>query len=205
MVSVIIPYKEDRGFLKQCIYSIQAQTQNVEIIESVSHGSVGYNFNKGLEKANGEFVKYVCEDDFLPPTAIEDLVDGIGNSQWVCANAYLYKTWYNVPLKIERSVVKPLEDLLLNYTIHGGTTLYRTAILKEIGGMDVTLWTGEEYDMNLKLIFMGHIPAYIDKEVYYYRGWTHQKSRTFKRARPELRRAELEKIKARYDKRNSTV
>ena len=194
-VSVIVPYNKDRGYLDVCIASIEAQTMPVELIKSSSLNLVGYNFNRGLEKANGEFVKYVCEDDFLPPTAIEDLVNGIGDKQWMCANAYMYKG--NPP--INKSEVKPLEDLLINYTIHGGTTLYRTELLKDIGGMDETLETGEEYDMHLKLISMGHIPAYIDKYVYYYRVWKWQKSRMARGIKPEWRGDQLNKIRRRYD------
>jgi glycosyltransferase involved in cell wall biosynthesis len=201
MVSVIVPYNIDRGYLDVCLASIEAQTMPVELIESQSPETVGYNFNRGLEKAKGEFVKYVCEDDFLPPTAIEDLVNGIGDSTWICANAHMY----GGQQLVDKSVVKPLEDLLINYTINGGTTLYRTDLLREIGGMDETLETGEEYDMHLKLISMGHIPAYIDKYVYYYRVWRYQKSRQARKERPEWRKEKLDLIKARYDKRNSAL
>jgi len=82
--------------------------------------------------------------------------------------------------------------------MHMGSTLYRTDVLREIGGMDETLLTGEEYDMHLKLLYLGYNPAYIDKEVYHYRMWSGGKSVIFRKHNKEWRQNELKKIQTRY-------
>ena len=196
-VSIIVPYKEDRGFLAQCIESIKAQTYPCELILSQSDNSVSYNFNRGLEKATGEFVKYVCDDDWLPPDSVSNLVNGIGDAPWVAANAIQVQGDYEWIYKPE--TLDFAANVELN-RIHGGTTLYRTDILREIGGLDETLWTGEEYDMNLKLMSLGYLPAYLDEEVYYYRLWSGGKSKRLRRTTEDKikRENEIKRIQALY-------
>ena len=195
MISVIVPYKEDRGFLTQCLNSIKAQTyQDFEIIEACSPGTLPENFNRGLAAAQGEFIKMVQDDDYLPPDALWNLIEGIGDAPWVvgnvhqiCSTPYIHKPPY---LDFESQVNK--------YDMHMGSTMYRTALIRAIDGMDETLTTGEEYDMHLKLLSLDYNPAYIDKEVYCYRMWSGGKSVIYRRKRTEWRKDELRKIKARY-------
>ena len=195
MVSVIVPYKEDRGYLGNCLASIRSQTyQNFELIESKSEGSFPVNFNNGLRQASGEFIKMVQDDDWLPVDGLKHLVENIGSSPWIvgnvwqmCANPYIHKPPY---LDFKSQVEA--------YNMHMGSTLYRADVLREIGGMDETLLTGEEYDMHLKLLSLGYNPAYVDKEVYHYRMWHGGKSVIFRKLNKEWRKDELKKIQARY-------
>jgi len=196
-VSVIIPYNQDRGYLDLCIDSIKAQTYpDVEIIPSFSPGTCGYNFNRGLEKATGEFIKLIAEDDWLPPTSLADSVNGIGGAPWICANAWnMGKT----TIELDKSVGLSFKETLDANGIHGGSTLFRTEILREIGGMDEALEVGEEWDMYLRLMSRGYMPGYIDKEVYYYRRWNHGKSWIDNNYRHKWRQTQLNLIRARYD------
>ncbi len=52
-VSIIIPYKIDRGYLNEAIESVKNQTYKgeIELILSQSNGSVSYNLNQGILKA----------------------------------------------------------------------------------------------------------------------------------------------------------
>jgi len=195
MISVIVPYKEDRGYLTQCLNSIKAQTyKDYELIEAQGHGTLPQNFNWGLRRARGEFIKMVQDDDWLPVNSLSLLMLGIGDAPWVvgnvwqeCSAPYIYKPPY-----------LDFQSNLNHYAIHMGSTLYRKEILDEIGGMDETLTTGEEYDMHMKLLSIGYDPSYIDKEVYHYRMWQGGKSVIYRRKKTEWRKNELAKIKARY-------
>lgn len=195
MISVIVPYKEDRGHLKKCIDSIKAQSYtDFELIEAHGPGTLPENFNNGLRQAKGEYIKMVQDDDWLPVDALKHLAEGIGDNHWavgnvwqMCSAPYIHKPPY---LDFNRQVEK--------YDLHMGSTLYRADLLTEIGGMDETLTTGEEYDMHLKLLFLGYNPIRIDKEVYCYRMWNGGKSVIYRKKRTEWRKNELAKIKARY-------
>lgn len=201
MISVIIPYNKDRGFLTRCIKSIESQEyKDFEIILSQSDKSVAWNFNRGLEKAKGEYCKFVCEDDALVPGSLQTLHDAIQDEFWVFANA-IQETengqWIYRPGDYSRDFLKFSENVVTN-RIHGGTTLYRTPILQAIGGMDETLWTGEEYDMHLKLWSKGFIPGYVDKVVYLHTLWSGQKSKILRQTRKSERDEEIKRIQARY-------
>lgn len=198
MISVIIPYDKDRGFLEQCVKSIEAQTyKDFEIIHAKSDCSVAVNFNFGLKMAKGEFCKFVTEDDWLPPEGLSYLVHGICDSPWAYANAIQYEdpaktTW------IYKPQFHDLESNIKQNQVHGGTTIYRTETLLSIGGMDESLWTGEEYEMHLRLWSQGFIPRYIDKEVYVHRLWGGQKSKQLRRTNKNKRDEEIKRIQALY-------
>jgi len=199
MVSIILPYDKDRGYLQRMIDSIEAQTYpDIELIKVHNDLPVAVNFNIGLGLVSGEWVKVVGEDDWLPPTSIEDLVNGIGSHPWACANAINVVDGREELEYIADTRKLNLKDMSINNVIHGGTTLYRTEILEEIGGMDETLWTGEEYDMNMNLMSKGYLPVHIDKMVYYYQISSIQKSRIYRRKDPVKREAMLNYIRQRY-------
>ena len=82
--------------------------------------------------------------------------------------------------------------------IHGGSTIYRREVLLKIGGMDENLWTGEEYEMHLRLWTSGYIPTYIDREVYYHRLWDGQKSKLYRKTNKTKRDDEIKRIQALY-------
>ena len=195
MISVIVPYNEDRGCLKQCIDSIKAQSYtDFELIEACGPGTLPENFNEGLREAKGEFIKMVQDDDWLPVDSLKHLAEGVGDAAWAVGNVwqegiapYIYKPAY---LDFKRNLFK--------YAIHMGSTLYRRDVLLDLEGMDERLETGEEYDLHLSLLSIGLIPAYIDEEVYHYRMWSGGKSVVYRNKRTAWRKNELAKIKARY-------
>jgi glycosyltransferase involved in cell wall biosynthesis len=197
MISVIVPYQKDRGYLTQCLDSIKNQSyKDFEIIEAHGHGNLPQNFNWGLSEAKGEFIKMVQDDDWLPVDGLKHLIENIGEHPWIVGNV-----WQESAIPY---IWKPPHYMfdwkhqIDHYDIHMGSTLYRTALLRAIDGMDETLTTGEEYDMHLKLLSFGYVPAYVDKEVYHYRMWSGGKSRIYRRQRTEWRKNELEKIRLRY-------
>lgn len=198
MVSVLVPYIKDRGYLNQCLGSILSQKGiNFELIEVKNNASVAINFNIGLKRAKGTFFKVVGDDDWLPENALRNLVNGIKDHPWVVANAY------NTDGR-HRSEERPpldklnLKDMAQKNVIHNGTTLYRTHVLRDIGGMDESLWTGEEYEMHLRLMKNGFLPGYVDELVYFYREWSGQKSRQLRRQNKQKRDGELRRIQALY-------
>lgn len=201
LVTIVIGLDRDRGFLNKCIQSVERQTySDIELLVIKKPQSIAKNFNEGLRQAKGEFIKEVSEDDYLPPTSIEDLVNGMKNHPWVIAKAINFQGRDMARLTEE---IPPLDrvnmvDMVERNVIHGGTVLYRTEIIREVGGMDETLWTAEEYDMHLKLMARGYMPGFVDKFVYYHRLWKGQKSRKLRDNRAEERAKQIIDIQNRY-------
>jgi GT2 family glycosyltransferase len=121
----------------------------------------------------------VCaEDDYLTPDAVERLVDGMNGFDFVCANAWLmHDDGKQVPYK---SQVPRNYRVLIEYnSIHGGTVMYRRNVLEAVGGMDETLWTAEEFDMNVRMLKTGFKLGYVDAFVQHNRIHDRSKSRTY--------------------------
>ena len=66
-VTVIIYFKEDRGWLKEAIQSVKNQRYDGKIeLLLESGGTASENLNKGIRKATGKYLRYLSEDDLLP-------------------------------------------------------------------------------------------------------------------------------------------
>jgi glycosyltransferase involved in cell wall biosynthesis len=199
-VSIIIPYKEDRGYLDKAIESVEKQSyKNIELILSQSENGGAYNFNNGVRKATGDLIKYLCDDDMLTINSVKDSVMAMQDNDFIHGNAI------NIFPNGQHSVHRPnvcvptLGLMLVQNRIHGGTLMYRADVFERFGFMDESLWTGEEYDFNLKILSKGAKIGYCDAWLYYYR--RHEKQKSLGNLDPEYqqaRRAQIETIKNRY-------
>lgn len=196
-VSVIIPYKEDRGYLREAIESVEAQTVQCELILSQSDGNVSVNLNKGIRRCTTEFWAYLSEDDILPNDSIEKRLQAIGDYDFTHSNG-IYMS------KNRRKTYKPdktdlsLSDLLSKNHIFGGTCLYRTEWRDRVQ-WDESLWTGEEFDYHLNLLAKGAKIGYTDCDAYIYRIHDKQKSSRKDADRFIRRIRAIKQIRAKYD------
>jgi GT2 family glycosyltransferase len=63
--------------------------------------------------------------------------------------------------------------------------MYSKGLLKKIGGFNESLWTGEEYEFNLRALYFGCSIGYVNKVVYFYRIHQNQKSKEYECLRKE--------------------
>jgi len=179
-VSIIIPYSVDRGFLSQAIDSVMAQTyQNIELIISQSPGNVSTNLNAGIEKSTGELIKYLCDDDLLPRDSIELSVEAFEDPaiDFIHGQALNFWPYINTSEVYSPSVLLPDLNCLLNHNhIHGGSLMYRRRVFYLYGNFDTSLWTGEEYEFNLRILSQGARIGYCKNVLYHYRHHPLQKS-----------------------------
>lgn len=182
-IAVIIPYKIDRGWLSEAITSVERQTYPqdlIELIEVQTDNTVGHNINEGIRRAKGcDLVRYLCDDDRLTANSIADTVDHFKanpDDDFIHSNAlnFWHKTGhrdhYRPPIQ-----APTLQDLLKHNVIHGGSVTYRLRCF-DLFTFNPKLWTGEEYDFNLKLLSHGYKLGYLDEMTYQYRRHPLQKS-----------------------------
>jgi len=201
-VSIIIPYNKDRGYLEQAVKSINNQTyRNVEIIYSRSDKGVSYNLNEGIKQATGDYIKYLCDDDMLTPNSIADSVQSMFGYDFIHGNAINFWDTGKEQIYTPDILHPTLNDMLKVNRIHGGTLMYSKHIFDKYGYFDESLWTGEEYEFNLRLLNQDASLGYCDSFLYLYRRHEQQKSLgnkdiTYQNARQK----EIEKIKNKYRK-----
>jgi|SRR6186713_767912 len=200
-VTVIIPYNKNRGWLFDCIMSIFASDYNgeIEIILSKSDNGVGYNINRAIELATGDYIKFIAEDDMLTPNCISDSVEAIEFFDVIHGNAYYIRDGVITGNFIPASHSPVLDQMLNRNKFHGGTLFYRAEVLKQ-NMFDESLWTGEEYELNLRLIKKGFKFGYCDSYMTYNRQHELQKSIGNKDSEYQRKRTKaIELIKKMYE------
>jgi GT2 family glycosyltransferase len=171
MISVLIPYVQDRGWLESAVDSVCCQTyKDWQLIPICGRRTQGANINRGLRIAKGEYIKILHDDDRLPYDALENLYNGIRGFDFVCGDQQTFgELRYCPEPKVYRGCLPEFEKMLEGNQIYGGTTLYRKDVLEAVGGYDEDLWTGEEYDLHLRLLKKGYKCNYIPKVTHLYR------------------------------------
>lgn len=171
MISVIIPYVKDRGYLSDAIQSVTYQTfKDIELIPIQREKTQGANINRGLQIAKGEYIKILHDDDILPEDSLEILHIAIQGYDFACADQETFGEPLFCPTpEVYKGCNPTFEGMCKGNQIYGGTTIYRKDTLESVGGYDEFLWTGEEYDLHLKLLYSGYTCNYIPKVVHLYR------------------------------------
>jgi len=216
-VSVLIYYKEDRGWLNEAIKSVMNQRYNGKIqlltsdlIEGHENMNASENLNALIKLANGEYIRYLSEDDLLPQYSIHQSIETLleSGADFIHGKAY---NFFGYPViypdgcisfsgRVDKQEPKlhypTLTDLLTSNVIHGGTVVYKSKILKEFL-FDEGLTCAEEYDLNMKLLKNGFKLDYSNAFLYFYR--RHAKQKSLGQGIDQVERAKkINEIKDRY-------
>jgi glycosyltransferase involved in cell wall biosynthesis len=178
-VSIIIPYNTDRGFLTKAVNSVYDQTYpNIEMVISHSDENFSTNLNDGIRRSAGEFIRYLCEDDILPPDSIAKSIRSFSSpmdfihGRSLSFDARSMANYIHIPNEKNPT----LQSLLAFNHVANGSTIYRRRVFDLYGYFDPSLWTGEEYEFNLRILSMGANLGYCDDVLYYYRHHPLQKN-----------------------------
>jgi len=151
-VTVIIPYKTDRGWLKDAIASVP---DDVQLLVSQGEGNWPQNFNKVLNQAEGEYIKYLHEDDMLSENCIRDSVQAMEEqgADFIHGQALeMYQGTKKKVLKTPKIELPTLADLINKNVMHSVTLMYRKSVFRKIGSFDESLTMCEEYEFNLRCL-----------------------------------------------------
>jgi len=205
MISVIIPYLRDRGYLREALASVEAQTfTDWQIVEIMHPETQGFNINKGIDMADGKYIKVLHDDDILPPNSLADLYEGIQGYDWVCGDHQTFGDIVFCPHPgIYKGCLPTLEGMKKKNQVGGGTTMYRKDVLLEVGGYNPLLVTGEEYDLHLKLLSGNYRCNYVGRVVHNYRLHGYNKSYSSGPGEREWRDKYIKEIADKYDRGNN--
>jgi len=176
-VTVIIPYKVDRGWLQDAINSVP---NGVQLIVSQGGGGWPHNFNKVLDQAEGKYIKYLHEDDMLTENCIRDSIQAMEDQKVDFIHGDAIDLWHKSGKKIIRrpKITHPtIQDLIKKNTIHSATIMYRREVFEKIGTFDEALTRCEEYEFSLRCLHNGMKIGYCPFALAWYRRHPKQKSR----------------------------
>jgi len=171
-VTVIIPYKEDRGWLKEAIDSVPA---GVQLLLSQGDGNWPENFNKALPLAKGKYIRWLHEDDILAENCIENSVKILkkNNVDFIHGNAIEFQNGVERKeiIRVPRNKKPVLDDLLCRNDIHQATLMYKREVFEKLGGLDPSpkYYSFEEFEFNLRCLKEGFKIGYCDSVLAYYR------------------------------------
>jgi hypothetical protein len=190
-VAVIIPYKEDRGWLKDAIASVP---KGVQLILSQGDGNWPENFNAALHKVDRPYVRWLHEDDMLTPNSIEDAVKAIEEQgvDFIHGNAMEIHEISGFQ-KLYRPLIQfpTAEHLLKHNVLHSATMLYRTDVFNRVGKMSEVLNTAEEFEFNLRCLSAGLKLGYCNSTLAYYRRHAAQKVRVVSKVDKDREREQV--------------
>jgi glycosyltransferase involved in cell wall biosynthesis len=180
LVSVVVPCYNQANFLAEAIDSVLAQTYGrIEVVVvndgstddtaavasryervrciSQLNGGQGAARNEGLKHATGEYVLFLDSDDRLLPPALEIGVQCLA-SRPGCAFAAGRCVYIGPDGGRRRTTYLPVIDrnhylnlLITNYIWTPGAVLFRTAVVRHLGGFKTTVSGAEDYDLYLRI------------------------------------------------------
>ena len=189
LVSIIIPYKKDRGWLQEAIDSVPKYAQ---LIVSQGEGNWPANFNKGLQQATGQYIKWLHEDDMLTPNCIVDSINAFEKTgaDFIHGNVIEIRMYANGRQSRWKSPIEipTLGNMLQKNTIHSASLMYKREVFNQVGLMDESLNTAEEYEFNLRCLKAGLKLGYCDSTLAYYRRHFLQKVRVVPKPKKDQER-----------------
>jgi len=181
-ITIIIPYNKDRGYLQEAINSVPKRN-DVELLVMQGDGLWPENFNKALNFATGDYIKWLHEDDLLLPGAIDLYFQAFedNNIDFVHGNAFeMHQGTQEKKLWVPGLKIPTLAQMLQKNYIHSSTLMYRKDVFEVIGQMNESpnVYSFEEFEFNLRCLEYGLSIGYVDAPLSIYRRHPKQIIRT---------------------------
>ena len=178
-ISILVVCHHDRGYLEQAMRSARRQDfrGSFEVVLQQSDKTMAQNHNIGFKRCKGEYVKWLHDDDMLTQNCLTDLWTQRG-ADVICANAFNFhedkEDWLE-DWETKSTIPKDMIEIVERYNIHAGTLMYKRQVLLD-NPLDESLWTAEDYELNMRLFSKGAKFAHVDKVVSKYRVHSGMKS-----------------------------
>lgn len=191
-VSVIIPYKVDRGWLKEAVASVPP---DAELILAQGEGNWPQNFNKALKKSTGDLIRWLHEDDMLTTSSIFNTIETFEyyDCDFIHGNAYEIVSGMGFTKWIPKKQFPTLNDMLKQNYMHSTTLVYRRDVFEKVGLLNESpdVYSFEEFEFNLRCLMAKMKVGYCDAFLAYYRRHPKQCIRTVDKQQRKNNRQKL--------------
>jgi glycosyltransferase involved in cell wall biosynthesis len=138
---------------------------------TIGNEGAGAARNIGIEKAKAPLLFFLDADDYLVPTALEEMVRAYTKSK----KTYVFSDWYaaNPGKELEHMNCPDYHQETVREKIqHAVSVLVETEAVRKVGGFDESLVTYEDWDFFLKLAAKGYCGVRVPKPLLVYRTGT---------------------------------
>ena len=162
------PTGDQRQLLREMAYS----DPRIRLEVMPSNGGISAASNRALDMAKGEFIALLDHDDEITPDALLRMVEAINVSPEA---DFLYSDECKIDDTPTRElfhfVLKPdwSPEILLNSMITGHLTLYRTGLVREIGGFRSAYDFSQDYDLALRMSEVARQIVHVERILYLWR------------------------------------
>ncbi|MEW9539128.1 glycosyltransferase [Agrobacterium radiobacter] len=137
-----------------------------------ANGGISVASNHALEMARGEYVALLDHDDEITPDALLRMVESINTNPQA-------DFFYSDECKIDDTpdrrlssfILKPdwSPEIMFNFMITGHLTVYRTALVREIGGFRSEYDFSQDYDLALRMAEVSREIVHVERILYLWR------------------------------------
>lgn len=136
----------------------------VSVIRLPQQSGLSAARNRGLAEARGQFVMFLDDDDWLERGALRKLSAGLAAHPEAVAAVGARRVWFTTEDYARRDshphvprLRNIVDDLLVDWSAVSGQNLYRTALVRRIGGYDPSVVQCEDRDLWLRLAVLGPV------------------------------------------------
>lgn len=185
----------------------------------------GFARNRGVEQARGELILFLDADDYLEPECMQEMLSAYRQTGQAVYSGYYGRAviqdeskldpdlrnsivkersfgnlktmvWQARDYDCERALIQPVENMTDCYLWCTVTTLHPKLWWQEIGGMDETMQTWEDWDYYLRMARAGHCFTVINKPLFTYRFFSGQRREDGLKTHKSM----LQYLRTKYDK-----
>lgn len=156
--------------LKELLGELAVSDSRISVTMRPINGGISAASNDALALANGDYVALLDNDDMLTNDALEEMVKAVnasGSPDWLYSDEFKIDDNNNVSDLFAKPDWSP--SMLLNYMYTGHLTLYKTDIIRSIGGFRSEYDFSQDYDLALRISELDVKIVHVEQYLYAWR------------------------------------